>query len=395
MFAAMKTGSQPEALPQCVVLAGGGTGGHLMPGLAVAAELKRRGVPRIIFVGTARGLEARLVPEAGYELRTIEIGGLNQTGWKQQLRTWAQLPGAILAARRILRETRAELVLGIGGYASGPVLAAAHQLQLPLVLLEINAQPGLANRWAAQWASATALAFAEAAPHFPRAVLTGIPVRPEFFTAPESAAEPEGLRLLCFGGGQGARPLNEALLDWLGQPEAAPPFQEIVHQTGSLDWDRVCRAYLKMPGQHLLLENSLTYLSPNGWQVRAMPFIHAMAEEMRGASLVLCRSGAGTLAELAALGKPAILVPFPGAADQHQLRNTQAYVAAGAARLLEQSRLTSPRLDQAVREIAADARLRQTMREAALRLAHPRAAQRITDLMLQAFSRGNNPAVSR
>lgn len=392
----MNSGSHSAVLPQCVVLAGGGTGGHLMPGLAVAAELRRRGVPRIIFVGTARGLEARLVPEAGYELRLIEIGGLKQTGWRRQLRTWAQLPGAVLHARRILRETRAELVLGIGGYASGPVLAAAHHLRLPLVLLEINAQPGLANRWAAKWASATALAFAEAAPMFPRAVLTGIPVRPEFFApAPDSSPEPEGLRLLCFGGGQGARPLNEALQDWLRQPELSLPFQEIVHQTGGLDWDRVCRAYLKLPGQHFLLENSLTYLSPNGWQVRAMPFIQAMAEEMRGASLVLCRSGAGTLAELAALGKPAILVPFPGAADQHQLRNAQAYVSAGAARLLEQSLLTSPRLDQAVREIAADARLRQSMREAALRLAHPQAALRITDLMLQAFSRANNPAVSR
>ncbi|MGH9484623.1 MAG: UDP-N-acetylglucosamine--N-acetylmuramyl-(pentapeptide) pyrophosphoryl-undecaprenol N-acetylglucosamine transferase, partial [Terriglobales bacterium] len=193
---------------RAIVIAGGGTGGHLMPGLAVARALRAQGAEPIVFVGTARGLEARLVPAEGFDLRLITIGGLKSGGRRRQLGTLLQLPAAVVQSLRILRATRARAVLGIGGYASGPVLAAAWLRRIPIVLLEVNARTGLANRCAARWAQAAAVNFPETARDFPHAVVTGIPVRPEFFEQREAAEPP---LLLVFGGSQGAHAINDAV----------------------------------------------------------------------------------------------------------------------------------------------------------------------------------------
>ena len=389
------SGSFPDAfsrLPDCIVLAGGGTGGHLMPGLAVANELRQRGVRRLIFVGAQRGLEARLVPPAGFELELLDIGGLRNLGWRRQWQSLASLPTAILRCRRLLLASRAAAVLGIGGYASGPMLVAARWCGTPLVLLEINTRPGLANRLAGGWARAVAVAFAESAPFFSRSVLTGLPVRAEFLApAPDSANSPAALsgaalRLLCFGGGQGARALNLAMLGLAAAWGAAAEEREIIHQTGAQEWDRMRDAYQQLPGECLPAgpgEKDGLFYRHGGLQLRALPFIADMASAMRRARMVVCRSGAGTLAELAAMGRPAVLVPYPASADNHQLHNARAFVTAGAALLLEQDRLSPQNLEKLLFELQADPQRLAAMSSAARALARPRATAAIADLVLR------------
>src|SRR6185437_4162436 len=277
-----------------IVIAGGGTGGHLMPGLAVARALAPE---RPVFIGTARGLEAKLVPAAGFELRLIAIGGLMGTGWRRQTRTLARLPAAVAASARILKEVRAGVVLGIGGYASGPVLMAAGLMRVPIVLLEVNARTGMANRWAARWAKVAAVNFPETARDFRRAEITGIPVRKEFFSLPMPAPNPLPL-VLVTGGSQGAHALNQAV-----RAMAPSVSFGILHQTGTSDAAACASAYAALGGR-----------------VSATAFLDDMPAAIAQADLVVCRAGASTLGELAAARRPAILVPFPGAADQHQLR---------------------------------------------------------------------------
>ncbi|TAN24423.1 MAG: undecaprenyldiphospho-muramoylpentapeptide beta-N-acetylglucosaminyltransferase [Acidobacteria bacterium] len=343
-----------------IVIAGGGTGGHLMPGLAVARALREAGAEEITFVGTARGLEARLVPAAGFALRLIRIGGLKSGGRRRQLETLVQLPAAVAQSARILRQARARVVLGIGGYASGPVLAAAWLLRVPIVLLEVNAKTGLANRWAARWARASAVNFPETARDFAHAEVTGIPVRPEFFAPWPLAPDPSPL-VLVFGGSQGAHALNEAVAAM-----AAGVDFRILHQTGPRDWEAVAARYAGL-----------------GERVRAVAFIDQMAEAMAEAAVVVCRSGASTLGEIAAARKPAILVPLPNSTDQHQLRNAQAFAAAGAAVLLEQAQLTPERLAETLRALLADAPRRAAMAEALGGFAHAGAAEAIARLVLR------------
>ncbi|HUX68531.1 MAG TPA: undecaprenyldiphospho-muramoylpentapeptide beta-N-acetylglucosaminyltransferase [Terriglobales bacterium] len=346
-----------------IVIAGGGTGGHLMPGLAVARALRAAGAEPAAFVGTARGLEAKLVPAAGFRLETIRIGGLKTGGAGRRLATLAQLPRAVAHSVGLLRRLRAQAVLGIGGYASGPVLAAAALLRVPVVVLEVNAKTGLANRWAAPWVATAAVNFPETARDFRRAVVTGIPVRPEFFRAAAAAAAASGPPLvLVTGGSQGAHALNQVVR------EMAPQVAfRLLHQTGAADLGACQAAYAGLGGR-----------------ARAVAFVDDMAAAMAEAALVVGRAGASTLGELAAARRPAILVPFPGAADQHQLRNAQAYARAGAAEVMEQARLSPAGLGARIEQLlAAPARL-EAMRQAVGGFAHPRAAEEIAALVLAA-----------
>jgi UDP-N-acetylglucosamine--N-acetylmuramyl-(pentapeptide) pyrophosphoryl-undecaprenol N-acetylglucosamine transferase len=330
-----------------------------MPGLAVARALQQAGAERVEFVGTARGLEARLVPEAGFPLHLIRVGGLKTGSGLRKLATMGQIPAAIFESVRLLRRLQADVVFGIGGYASGPVLAAAALLRIPIVVLEVNARTGLANRWAARWVTTACVNFPETARDFPRAhtVVTGIPVRPEFFQPQPPAAPPQ---VLVTGGSQGAQALNAAVR------EMAPrvPFR-ILHQTGVRDHEATAAAYAGL-----------------GERVRAVPFLDDMASAMTEATVVVARSGASTLGELAAAGKPAILVPLPNAADQHQLRNAQAFAAAGAAVLLQQSQLTPERLATTLEELLADRPRLAAMAAAARGFAHPDAARAIAEIVL-------------
>src|SRR5882724_5435029 len=228
------------------ILAGGGTGGHVIPALAIAQELKKQYGAEVLFIGTARGIENRLVPAAGFPLKLIEVGTLNRVSWKTRLKTFAGLPTAVLAARRMLKEFRPDVVIGVGGYASGPAMLAAVLGRIPTVAFEPNVVPGFANRVVARWVSAAAVHFEETVRYFKNAKVTGVPVRQAFFeTASKTPGQPT---LLVFGGSQGAHAINRAMI------ESAPVLREripdirIIHQTGERDYNDVQAAYASFGG---------------------------------------------------------------------------------------------------------------------------------------------------
>lgn len=344
-----------------VVLAGGGTGGHVIPALAIAQELRERHSADIKFIGTARGIENKLVPAAGFELALIEVGALKNVGLATRLATLWQLPAAVLRSRRILRDFRPDVVIGVGGYASGPAVLAAQMAGLPTLLFEPNFVPGFANRVVARWASAAAVQFEETRRHFRNAQVTGVPVRKEFFSMPPRAADAPHT-LLVFGGSQGAGALNRVMM------QSAAALQQagvsVIHQTGERDYNQVQAAY-----QH------------SGLSAEVSPFIERMPQAFARADLLLCRSGASTVAEVAAAGKPAIFVPFPRAADDHQRRNAEALANAGAAVLLPEAELTAERLVKTVGDLLADRKRLAEMSSAGRKLAHPDAAQVIAGMV--------------
>ena len=343
------------------ILAGGGTGGHVIPALAIAQELRARHSADIKFIGTARGIETRLVPAAGFELALIEVGALKNVGFATRLATLWQLPKAVLRSRRILREFRPDVVIGVGGYASGPAVLAAEMAGVPTLLFEPNRVPGFANRVVARWASAAAVQFEETRRHFRNAVVTGVPVRKDFFELPPRPADAPPT-LLVFGGSQGAGALNRVMMESAAALKQAGV--SVLHQTGERDYNQVQAAY-----QH------------SGLSAEVTPFIDRMPQAFARADLLLCRSGASTVAEVAAAGKPAIFVPFPRAADDHQRRNAEALANAGAAMLIPEAELTSERLMKSVGELLADKPRQGKMAVAARGLAHPHAAQDIAAMV--------------
>lgn len=355
-----------------IVIAGGGTGGHIIPALAVARELAARYQAEILFVGTARGLESRLVPQAGFALKLIEVGPLNRVSLATRLRTMAQLPLSILACSRILREFRADAVFGVGGYASGPAMAAAILRPVSAMAFEPNAVPGMVNRIVGKRVQAAAVNFPPAARWFRNAEVTGIPVRPEFFTIPEPPPQSPP-HLLIFGGSQGARifntifpPLAPALLE-------AVPGLTLLHQAGARHADATRDAY------------QASGADPARWRVEA--FLDDMAARFGAAHLVLARSGASTVAELAAAGKPSLLIPFAAAADDHQRSNAEVMVEAGAAVMIQERELSGPDapavLVEAIRSLLADSARLQSMSAQARTLAHPRAGERIAEILIE------------
>ena len=293
-----------------VLIAGGGTGGHIIPALAVARELVARHEAEVLFVGTARGMETRLVPEAGFNLRLVDVGPLKNVSLLTRLRTLMDLPRSVFACRRLIREFRPGVVFGVGGYASGPAMAAALWLKVPAMVFEPNAMPGLANRLVGKRVQAAAVNFPSASRWFRNCEVTGIPVRPEFFTLePPKGSAPH---LLVFGGSQGARIFNAHLPQIIAGLLDAVPGLTVLHQSGARHVEQTQAAY------------AASGADPARWQVR--PFLDDMPERFAQAHLVMARSGASTVAELAAAGKPSLLVPFAAAADEHQRRNAEAMV---------------------------------------------------------------------
>ena len=345
-----------------VLIAGGGTGDHIIPALAVARELVARFNADVLFVGTPRGMESRLVPAAGFQLHLIQVGQLKNVSLTTRLRTFAALPRSIFACRRLIREFNPGVVFGVGGYASGPAMAAAIQLGVPSMVFEPNAMPGLANRLVGKRVQAAAVNFPGAARWFRNCEVTGIPVRPEFFAlAPPSSPDP---RLLVFGGSQGARILNLALPPILESLLHAVPRLTVLHQAGARLAETTQAAY------------ATTGADPTRWSVA--PFLDDMPARFAEAHLVVARSGASSVAELAAAGKPSLLVPFAAAADEHQKRNAEAMVDAGAALMLEEPDLAVPgRLLHALVVLLRDPRRLNAMGAAARTQAHPDAAERI------------------
>jgi UDP-N-acetylglucosamine--N-acetylmuramyl-(pentapeptide) pyrophosphoryl-undecaprenol N-acetylglucosamine transferase len=347
-----------------VLIAGGGTGGHIIPALAVARELVARHAAEVLFVGTARGMEIRLVPEAGFRLRLVDVGPLNKVSLVTRLRTVMGLPGSVVACRRLIREFKPSVVFGVGGYASGPAMAAALQLKVPTMAFEPNAIPGLANRLVGKRVQAAAVNFSSAAAWFRNAEVTGIPVRPEFFTLKPPTGT--ALHLLVFGGSQGARLFNNTLPLIVPALLDAVPSLTILHQSGVRHGEKTQAAY------------AATGADPARWQVR--PFFDNMPARFALANLIMARSGASTVAELAAAGKPALLVPFAAAADDHQKRNAEEMVNAGAAVMLHEWDLQVPgRLLYALTELLKSPQRLASMAAAARTQAHPGAVERIAD----------------
>jgi UDP-N-acetylglucosamine--N-acetylmuramyl-(pentapeptide) pyrophosphoryl-undecaprenol N-acetylglucosamine transferase len=348
-----------------LLIAGGGTGGHVFPALAVGREWKSRGVEReAVFVGTRRGIETRLVPEAGFPLDTIRSAGLKGIGGMRLARNVAKLAPAMWDSFAILRRHRFAAALGVGGYAAGPVMLAAVMRGLPTIIFEPNAEPGFTNRLLAAMVTRIATAYQAPAEQWGRkARLTGVPVRAEFFAAaPRTPAEP--FHLLITGGSQGAQVINRTLVDAMEWLAAHKNRISIVHQAGERDYNAVRVAYARRE-----------------INAEVLPFLGNMAERFAQADLIVCRAGAITVAEVAAAGRTAIFIPFGASTDSHQLRNAQEMQRAGAARLIPEPQLTAERLTREIFELLDHPLELQSMAGRARRLAKPHAAQEIVDLV--------------
>lgn len=351
-----------------VLIAAGGTGGHIYPGIAVAQEIMRRnGDSRVQFVGTARGLETRLVPIAGFELSLIESAGLKNVSIGARMKGIAILPRSFFSARRLMRQFQPDVVVGAGGYVSGPVVLTAALTNRPTLVMESNALPGWTNRMLARFVDRAAVSFEQALPFFRgKAKVTGNPVRREFFEIPPKRREAGKFSLLVFGGSQGARAINEAMVEALAGLKALPVELRIRHQTGPADFEKVKAAY-----------------DAAGWEERAevSSYIDNMMADFGGADLVLCRAGATSTAELIAAGKASIMVPFPYAADDHQRKNAEALQAAGASRMILQQELSAGRLVAEIEKLVSAPEALTQMEEASRKLAHGDAAAAAVDMI--------------
>lgn len=344
------------------VMAGGGSGGHVFPGLAVAKELQSRG-HSVRFIGTERGMESKLVPEAGFPLDKIEIGGLNRVGFRKMMQSLAELPSSIWQSSRLLERSKPAAVFSTGGYVAGPVLLAALWKKLPVVVMEPNAVPGFTHRKLAHFVCRALVSFEESAKWFPegRAEVTGMPVRSEFFRVPEKRPG-KPLTVLITGGSQGARTLNRACeQSWPLWPKGEV---QLIHQTGRAAFEGLAPRF-----------------RASGVAGDIRPFIEDMPRVFAEADLVVCRAGMGTVTELAAAGKSAILVPLPTAADQHQLRNAEAFEKGGAGVLVRDSEMNGARLVEEVMKLAKDPEKLLQMGKAARKFAKPGAAQRAADVL--------------
>jgi UDP-N-acetylglucosamine--N-acetylmuramyl-(pentapeptide) pyrophosphoryl-undecaprenol N-acetylglucosamine transferase len=350
-----------------LLIAGGGTGGHVFPAIAVAREWLRRGpegARSVVIVGTASGMEARLVPQAGLPLETIRVAGLKGMGGAKLLRNAAMLPAGLWDSEKIVRRHHFNVAFGVGGYASGPMILAARLHGVPAMIFEPNVEPGFTNRVLANLANRVACGFAETAKRFgERAVATGIPVRQEFFAITRKEHR-EPFSILITGGSRGALPINRAVVDSLDLLAPRKNQLFIVHQTGERDYNAVRVAYARRE-----------------FRAEVVPFIENMAERFAQADLILCRSGAITTAEVAAAGRAAIFIPFGAATDAHQTRNAEAMQNAGAARLLPQEALTPERLTNEIFSLLDQPRRITEIEEQARRLARPRAVEDIVDLL--------------
>ena len=366
-------GTKKTPDPLRVVIAGGGTGGHLYPGIAVARALMARCAgARVSFVGTARGIEARVLPREGFALDLIRSGGLKGKSMADRARGVWLLPKSLGDAWRVITSRQPHLVIGVGGYSSGPVVLVAALRGVPAMVLEQNAVPGLTNRLLARFVRAAAVTFESTRDFFgAKAFVSGNPVRPEFFEpagpSAEAGADDDSsiARILVFGGSQGAHAINLAMVEAAAEL-AAGPHLHVTHQTGERDLEMVRDAYRRV-----------------GLSAEVEPFLYDMGPRLRQADVIVCRAGATTLAEIAAAGKAAILIPLPAATDDHQRRNAEALAAAGAGEVLLQRDVTGHVLAQRILALVNDVGARTRMAKAARTLARPDAAKVIVDRALE------------
>src|SRR5437763_4118922 len=340
------------------ILAGGGTGGHVIPALAIANQLKKEYSAEILFIGTARGIENRLVPAAGYPLQLVRVGALKNVNLVTRAKTAFDLPRAVWDAGRMLSEFAPDVVIGVGGYASGPAMLAAVVKHIPTLAFEPNVVRGFANRLVARFVSGAAVHFEETAKYFRHGEVTGVPVRHAFFEIPPKRGGTP--TLLVFGGSQGAHAINEAMIRCLPVLQREAPGIHIIHQTGERDYNDALEAYKSVRDE-----------------AEVYKFIDDMPAAFARADLVVCRSGASTVAEITAAGKPAVFVPFPRAADDHQRVNAEALAKHGAAVVVEESKLEGVWLAETISALLQDPHRLETMGQAARRLSHPNAAREL------------------
>ncbi len=347
-----------------IIIAGGGTGGHIFPGVAIAEEFCKRGETSILFVGTGKQLEKDILEGRGFDYRTIEVAGFKGKGVMKVLGALGKLPGSIWQSYRIVQSFRPQVVVGVGGYASGPVVLVAHLLGIRTAIAEQNALPGLANRILGKFADMIFLTYRETRKWFPtkKSFVTGNPVRGDFVRGTMERGEDHGFTILVFGGSQGARSINRAFLNAALELKSDGRDVKIIHQTGQGDLAHVADAYR-------------TY----GLEADVRPFIQDMAAAYREADLVICRSGATSIAEITVMGKAALLVPFPFAVDDHQRKNALELVKAGAAVMIEEKELTGKEMVDAIRRFQDDRELLRDMGAKAAALGNVRAAADIVD----------------
>lgn len=363
----MSRGARDVINGKLLVVAGGGTGGHVLAGVAIAEAWRRQG-GSAYFVGARGGLEEKLVPRAGYPLQLLRLGSLKQVSWVRRARTVAQLPIAILASARFLLARRPVAVIGVGGYASGPLVLVARLLGWAwgarVAILEQNSVPGLTNRILGRFAHRVFSAFPGVETSFPgrEVVVTGNPVRPEIRDFGPASRKPFGV--FVFGGSQGAVGVNTLVIEALQYLADLRGRILLVHQTGEVDHERVREAHAKA-----------------GSGARVERFIHDMAAEYRNASLLVCRAGSGTLSEIAAAGRASVLIPFPHASDNHQEKNARLFEQAGAAKVLVQGRATGADLAALIRAFLGDPSTIPAMEAAARSLHRPDAAERIASAL--------------
>ena len=348
-----------------VIIAAGGTGGHIYPGIAVAKEILRRDVEsKVLFVGTNRGLETKIVPANGFELSLINSQGLKNVGLIGQLKGLFILPKSFLEARRIIRNFQPDVVVGAGGYVSGPVLLTASLMRVPTLVMDSNALPGFTNRRLAPFVTKAALTFEEAVPFFgKKGIVTGNPVRREFFDIQPKQGN-EKTNLLIFGGSQGARVINNTIIEAL--KNLPHDKLRITHQTGEGDFETIRELYNRA-----------------GWgdAAEVKPYISDMVEAFAKSDLIICRAGATSCAEIAAAGRAAMLIPLPTAADDHQRKNAEALERAGAARMILQSDLSGEKLANEIIDLINSPDKISTMQQSAKKMAKADAAEATVDLI--------------
>jgi UDP-N-acetylglucosamine--N-acetylmuramyl-(pentapeptide) pyrophosphoryl-undecaprenol N-acetylglucosamine transferase len=351
-----------------VIIAGGGTGGHLFPGIAVAREIQRRHRDcEILFVGAAQGLESRLVPQEGFALRTLPAGSMKGIGWMGRVRNMAATIKGILGAMQILNQFRPSVVVGVGGYASFPMLAAAVAKRYPKVIMEQNALPGLANRMLSRWVTYAAVTEPQTAAYFgSRAVVTGNPIRPQFKEIGPKPHHPP-FQVLVFGGSQGAQSINKAVKESLPFLLDMKDSLRFTHQTGEKQAAEIRQAY-----------------AAAGFDADVRAFFNDFHRQYAAADLIVSRSGATTIAEIKAAGRAAILIPLPTAADDHQRKNAESMVQDHSAVMILNSDLTGERLASEIRLLLSDTARLQQLEENARRSAVLDAESRIVDLIERA-----------
>jgi UDP-N-acetylglucosamine--N-acetylmuramyl-(pentapeptide) pyrophosphoryl-undecaprenol N-acetylglucosamine transferase len=351
-----------------MTIAGGGTGGHLFPGIAIAeAFLKRNPANEVLFIGTERGIEKRVLTQMGYQLRTLDVEGIKGRGLMKAAGAFLKIPGSMGQSYRILKDFSPHIVIGVGGYASGPAVLTARLMGMPTAIAEQNALPGVTNRILGHFVKKVFLSFPDTENWFPsgKSLVTGNPVRASFREAvrePVAGKRTDRFTLLIFGGSQGAHAINMAVLDALNDLQDIKQRLMIIHQTGNNDYEQVVAAY-----------------KSHGFAADVRPFIMDMPDVYKQADLLICRAGATSVAEIAATGKASILIPFAKAVNDHQTKNAEFMVKAGAAEMIAESELNGGKLTEAIRYLHGQPELIHRMEENAMKLGNWNAADDIVD----------------